>query len=691
MKEKTALDGSDLAIHLNRIFTMLNTPVDQRPTNGDGALNQFPALALPLFEERLVYTACDSGVRTLLLQCGTLRWSAISPAIFGSLFQQVMHPAERRTSGAHYTSEETILKVLRPLCLDRLYQTFHAICCAPSALKTQRLRAFQHALTTITFLDPACGCGNFLLVSYRELRKLEITVLKALLKEGQTPAVTATVTAAQCYGIELEELPAQIARAALGLIDYGMQRTVAKILGTSGAFAPSRPSPRIIQGNALTMDWEHVVSKKTLTYIVGNPPFLGKKEQSSAQKADIKRLFHQTKGRGVLDYVTGWYKKAAEYIQGTDITVSFVSTNSICQGEQVSVLWKELMEQYGIKIHFAHQAFLWTNETKKRAAVWCIIVGFSACEQREKKLFVYTDLKAKPRERSVTQINAYLTDTGNIFIPKRKKPIAPVPEMFFGNMPADGGNLLFTLKEKIAFLEEEPAAAQYIKPLISAREFLNNSERFCLWLKDVELHALKQYPALYRRIETVRALREHSSRPRLAAFPHLFAQITQPAGKPFLLIPSTSSSTRTYIPIALFSAGYIAHNSCHIIPEAGLYEFGILTSAMHNAWVRAVCGRLGNGYRYSKDIVYNNFPWPVPVGTQRASIENAAQEIITVRNQYPHSPLTILYNPLTMPPDLVRVHRILDKAVEHSYARPFKNDNERIAYLFNRYQNVTGE
>ena len=692
--ERTGVDGSDLALHLQKIFEVLNKPKEKRLTTLDEQLAAFPYINGHLFEEALDTADFDRPMRDTLIECCTLDWSKISPAIFGAMFQSVMNAEERHDIGAHYTSEENILKLIHPLFLDGLRTEFNSIKKLSPAVRKERLAAFHTKLATLKFLDPACGCGNFLVISYRELRLLEMEVLEILLEANKALDIHSEikVNVNQFYGIEIEEFPAQIAQSALWLVDHQMNMNVQERFGQYFIRIPLTASASIHCVNALTADWETVVPKTELSYILGNPPFLGSRIMNREQKKEVEKIFCGMKNYGDLDYVTCWYKKAALYIQNTNIETAFVSTNSICQGLQVSILWTELCNKYGIKINFAYQAFKWSNEARGKAAVHCVITGFSQIERRKKTLFISENSQKMPVKQTVKKINAYLLDGENIFIESRSKPLCAVPEMNFGNMPADGGLLLFSGEEKEIFLKEEPEAAPYIRPLLSAKEFLNGEERWCLWLVDVDPGTLRRgLKKVYERVRQVKEVRLNSARPQLAQSPHLFAQITQKAGTTFILIPSTSSERRLYIPMGFFTNGHIAHNSCHIITDAALYHFGVLMSTMHMAWTRTVCGRLELSYRYSKDIVYNNFPWPLPTDKQKAAVEAAAQAVLDVRARFPQSSLADLYDPVSMPPGLAKAHQKLDKAVEAAYGREFANDSERVAYLFELYQKLSGE
>jgi hypothetical protein len=617
------------------------------------------------------------------------------PALrLGRIFDALNKPKEkRRALGEHYTGEASILKVIKPLFLDALWEEFEKIRRLSSGLRQRRLLEFHAKLRKLKFFDPACGCGNFLVVSYRELRLLEIELLSEYLQTQQVTDIKllTKVNVGQFYGIEIEEFPARIARTALWFMDYLMNRKASERFGRHIARIPQAASPSIVNSNALSIDWETVVPKDELSYILGNPPFLGSRIMNKRQKAEVEKTFNGLKNYGELDYACCWYGKAAEYIRETEIECAFVSTNSICQGLQVPILWSELMNKRHIKINFAHQTFKWNSEARGKAAVCCVIIGFALSDRKEKKLYQYASVNGEPAETTVKQINAYLIEGENIFITSRTKPLCGVPEMCFGNMPADGGELLFTKEGKEKFLKEEPDAEKYFRRFVSAYEFLNNKERYCLWLAGVEPGELKNMKLVCQRVRNVKEIRKESARPFLAEVPHLFAQITQPAGKDYILIPSTSSETRKYIPMGFFTPDCIAANSCHIIPDGALCHFGILTSAMHMAWTRYVCGRLKSDYRYSKDIVYNNFPWPDPAEKQTAEIEKAARGVLDARAQFPNSSLADLYDPAAMPPALSKAHQKLDKAVEAAYGRSFDDDGQRVAYLFELYQKLTGE
>ena len=635
-------------------------------------------------------------MREKLIQCCSLDWSKISPAIFGAMFQSVMNPDERHSLGAHYTSEENILKLIHPLFLDELWKEFDKYKQYTSDARVEKLNGLHTKIASLKFLDPACGCGNFLVLAYRELRLLELAIVEELESSGQQILDIDNflrVTVNQFYGIEIEEFPAQIAQTALWLMDHQMNGLVSSRLGRYFIRIPIASSATIIQENALNLDWEQVVPKKELSYILGNPPFLGARVMSKEQSAEIACLFNGVKNAGNLDYVTGWYKKAADYIKDTTIKCAFVSTNSICQGQQVPILWPLLFSQ-GIHIDFAHQTFKWSNEARGNAAVYCIIVGFSLNKDSDKKLFLYEDVKGVPKEVPAKQINAYLMDAQNVFIDSRSKTIEErTKPLLFGSMPNDGGYLIIERDEYESFVKQEPESQKYIKTFIGAEEFINNKKRYCLWLVNAEPKHLKQCPHILERIQKVREHREHSSREatrKLAAMPSLFGEIRQPETGHYLLIPSTSSERRKYIPIGFIDASTISSNANLIVPNATLYEFGILTSQMHMAWTRTVCGRLEMRYRYSAQIVYNNFPWPEASETQKESIAQKAQAVLDARNKFPESSLADLYDPDTMPSVLVKAHAALDSAVDKLYRKTaFSDDAARTAFLFELYLKKT--
>ncbi|GHV07960.1 methylase [Spirochaetia bacterium] len=692
---RTNADGSDLALHLGLIFDTLNKPPEARLKNLDDDLKKFPYVNGGLFAERLETAAFDSKTRETLLWCCALDWSKISPAIFGAMFQSVMNDDERHDIGAHYTSEDNIMKLIRPLFLGDLQNELDKIKALSGGTRKHRLLEFHDKLCRLKFLDPACGCGNFLVISYRELRKLEMAVIKELLglEKGLGIEMMVRVNVDQFYGIEIEEFPARIAQTAMWLMDHLMNNEVSGMFGAYIARIPLTTSPSITIGNALTIDWETIVPRDELSYILGNPPFLGYSVMNREQKAEVEKVFDGMKNCGVLDYVTAWYKKAALYMQGTNIETAFVSTNSICQGEQVPALWPELMNRFGIKINFAHQTFKWSNEARGKAAVYCVIIGFGLSDRNTKKLYHYATVTGQPAETMAAQINPYLIDAPILFIDRRTDPLCNVSPMIYGNKPVDDGHFFLDETEKDELLQREPALAELIKPFLGAHEYINNVKRYCIWLKGVSPVKYANSKEIQRRLKNIKTFRENSTKEatkKIAEFPTLFGEIRQPESN-YIIVPRHSSEQRKYIPLGFVSKDVIVGDSNQAIPNATLYEFGIITSTMHMAWMRYVCGRLELRYRYSNVLVYNNFPWPKPTDKQREVIETAAQEVLDARTLFPDSSLANLYDENAMPPELKKAHQRLDKAVEKAYGKSFVDDTARVAYLFELYQKMSGE
>lgn len=689
---KTKSDGSDLAAHISQLFQVLNTPEDQRLKVLDESFAAFPYINGKLFEEPLPMAAFDSKMRALLLDCCSLDWGRISPAIFGSLFQSVMDEKSRRNLGAHYTSEKNIFKVIKPLFLDDLTSEYDS--CGSDKNK---LRKFHKKISELRFLDPACGCGNFLIITYRELRLLELKVVKKLLHNQQVTSVNDyfLIDVDGFYGIEYEEFPCQIAQVAMWLIDHQMNMMVSNEFGQYFVRLPLKKSAKIIHGNALQTDWERIVNKNELSYILGNPPFIGKHLQNESQKADMEKIFANVKGLGILDYVTAWYVKAAQYIQDTKIRVAFVSTNSIAQGEQVGIFWGLLFNKYKIKIHFAHRTFKWGNEAKGNAAVHVVIIGFANYDTNDKRIFEYEYIKGEAHEIKVKNINPYLVEGKDLFLVSRRSPLCKVPETLYGSKPVDDGNFFFDDEEKEAFLNLYPDAKKYIKQFLSAKEFLSDEKRWCLWLKNANPSEIRNIKGILERVENVKKFRLQSTKEatkKLAANATLFAEIRQPETN-YILVPLHTSENRNYIPLGFFSPEFIVGNSCTAIPKATKFHFGVMSSTMHMTWVRTTCGRIKSDFRYSNDIVYNNYPWPdKPNDKQVKAIEVAAQKVLDVRKQFPNSSLADLYDPLTMPPALIKAHNELDKAVDLAY-RPqaFTSDANRMVFLFELYEKYTAD
>ena len=687
IEQYTREDGSDLGPQLGAFFDILDTPKEKRQKNMDESLLALEYVNGGLFAETLRPPICNRAVREALIAAARFDWSRISPAVFGSLFQCVMDPGARRSFGAHYTTEENILKVLRPLFLDDLRAEFRKVRSNP-----KKLRAFHDRLGKMTFFDPACGCGNFLVLAYRELRRLEMDVFEVLHKSGQKfldATFFSQVDVDQFYGIEIVEFPVRIAETALWLMDHQMNVEASVRFGQYYVRLPLQKSATIVHGNALRIDWTDVLPKERCTYILGNPPFVGKQYQSSEQKEDILLSLSNIKRFGVLDYVSCWYYKAAEYIQGTSIPVGFVSTNSIIQGEQVAVLWTSLFAM-GIHIRFAYSTFIWNSEARGKAHVHCVIIGFGLDDSAPKQIFQQEGDHVSAH--SAVQINRYLVDAPDVAIVNRTKPICDVPDGIFGNMPNDGGHLLFSDDQKKSFLERQPEAEKFFRRFLGSEEFINGSSRWCLWLDGVAPSEFRPYRAILRQVELVREYRLASKRAttrELANTPALFGEIRQPDSD-YILVPSVSSERRRYVPIGFVSLDVIASNLVLIVPDTTRFHFGVLTSMMHMVWMRRVCGRLESRYRYSVSLVYNNFPWPERLDdARRAAIESKAGRVLEVRNAYPGSTLADLYDPRSMPAELLRAHRELDRAVDRAYrVKPFTDDADRLAFLFDLYEKL---
>lgn len=693
IEQRTSEDGSDLASKLQELFQVLNTDKSNRFKNLDEQLADFPYINGKLFEEILPSASFDTKMRQALLDCCYIDWSKISPAIFGSMFQSVMNPKERRNLGAHYTSETNILKLIKPLFLDELWEEFYRI-----KDNKNKLPEFHKKLSTLKFLDPACGCGNFLVITYRELRLLELEILRTTYKGGQQVMDVSSIIwldVDMMCGIEYEEFPARIAEVAMWLIDHQMNMQISNEFGQYFVRLPLKKSANIVHGNALKIDWENVVSKNELSFIIGNPPFLGTAYQNEEQKNDIAVTFQELKSYGMLDYVSAWYAKAAYFIKESSIKTAFVSTNSIIQGEQAGILWSYLFNKYKIKIHFAHRTFSWRNEAKGNAAVHVVIIGFANYDTHNKTIYEYESIKGEPHEIKARNINQYLIDAKEIIITPRTNPICAIPKIGVGSALLDGGFFILSDEEKQQILTKEPSLNNFIKRFWSADEFINNKLKWCFWLKDIKPEILKQSKELIRRINEIKEFRLKSNRGKtheMAKFPNLFGEERQPRSD-FLLIPKVSSENRKYIPIGYMTSNDIISDKVFAFQGATIYHFGILTSQMHMTWMSNTCGRMKSDYSYSNTIVYNNFPWPEnPNEKQVLLIEEKAQQVLEVRLQFPKSSLADLYHHLTMPPSLVKAHNELDKAVDLAY-RPqsFTSDANRMEFLFELYEKYTAD
>jgi hypothetical protein len=692
LETRTAEDGSDLGMHIGKLFEVLNTPQDRRTGRLDEQLAAFTYVNGRLFDERLLLADFDSAMRDALLDASVLDWSNISPAIFGSLFQSIMDKEARRNLGAHYTREVNILKALRPLLLDDLKAELDAI-----SNNQRRLIDFQKKLASIRILDPACGCGNFLVIAYRELRLLELEVLRRLYQPGKSNRVfdvkaLVFVDVDQFCGIEIEEFPAQIAQVALWLTDHQMNLRVSDEFGQYFARLPLVKSPNIVRDNALRVAWENVAPPSQFTYIVGNPPFVGKHYRTPDQRADLLAVCKDLKAAGDLDYVAAWYVRAANFIRGTAIRCAFVSTNSITQGEQVPVLWPTLRKK-GIHIHFAHRTFQWSSEARGKAAVHCVIVGFGLEQLSPCRLFEYDDVQGDPHEIKVPTINAYLAPAEEVIVEKQQKPLlAELPVMRCGNKPSDGGNLLLDAEERTELLKRDPGAAPYVKRFLGSDEFLYNLPRYCLWLANAPPNVLRTLPHVMHRVKEVQKFREASTAEptrRAASRPTAFFFISQPTTR-YILIPEVSSEKRKYVPVGFMDPDVIASNKVYVVSEPSLYIFGVLQSIMHMAWLRTVGGRLESRYQYSATMVYNTFPCPKATRGYMDAISAAANDVLRARAAFPGASLADLYDPLSMPAELLKAHKALDKQVDTAYGvKSFPSEADRVAFLFKRYKEIT--
>lgn len=687
-------EAKDLRRALRDLFEVLNTPKEKRSKYLQEELAAFPYTNGGLFEEEIEIPQFTEELKQTLLQNASLDfdWSEISPTIFGAVFESTLNPEKRRSGGMHYTSIENIHKVIDPLFLNDLRRELDEILEEKVEKQRQKkLDAFQDKLASLTFLDPACGSGNFLTETYLSLRRLENEAIRERY-HGQTmlgeffDAVKVSIN--QFYGIEINDFAVTTATTALWISEAQMLAETERIIHHDIDFLPLKSYTNIHEGNALRMDWESVVPKDRLNYIIGNPPFVGANNMNDEQRADLRIIFGEKwKNIGEMDYVTGWYMKAAQLMERSEICTALVSTNSISQGEQVANLWKPLFEQYGIHIDFAHRTFRWDSEASIKAHVHCVIIGFSWANNKSIRKIYDNDII-----REASNINAYLMEAPDVFIESRSKPYCNVPAIRKGNQPTDGGYLIIEASDLKPFLSREPKAGKYIKRLIGSKEYINNMPRYCLWLKDASPSELRQMPAVMERMEGVRKMREASSDAatrRLADYPHLFRETNNP--ETYIIVPSVSSERRRYVPMGFLTADTIPTNLVLIIPDATLYHFGILESNVHMAWMRAVCGRLKSDYRYSKDVVYNNFPWPNPSDEQKVKIEQTAQAILDARALYPDSSLADLYDELTMPVELRKAHQDNDRAVMAAYGFPVKTmtESQCVAELFKIYKELT--
>ena len=704
IETRTGEDGSDTGSRLTELFQVLDTPEDERPTTLDEDLGRFPYVNGDLFKGHLRMFSFDATMRGALLDACRFDWSNISPAIFGALFQSVMDPAERRGRGAHYTSEKNILKVIEPLLMDDMRAEFERVKTRRGRGRLAALRQFQRKLGGMTFFDPACGCGNFLIIAYRELRLLEIEVIREI--RGATAANTQTVLDAawqsvvdvdQFYGIELGEFPARIAETALWMMDHIMNNRLSLEFGQTFVRIPLEKSPHIVHGDALEAEWSELLPPGDCSFVLGNPPFVGAKYQTADQRDQVRGIAALSKSGGTLDYVAAWFIKAAEYVKGGDARIGFVATNSITQGEQVAQLWPVLFGRCKLEIAFAHRTFAWGSDARGKAHVHVVILGLDRrkAARPEKRLFSYPNINGEPEESGHAALSPYLFDAGGLSDPhlvvrEESAPVNGMGRLIIGSKPIDGGNYIFDAAERAAFVDAEPEASRWLQPFIGAREYLQGGERWILALHDAPPEVLARLPRVRERIAAVRASREASKSvptQKLAATPTLYHVNVIPTA-PFLVIPEVSSERREYAPIGWLEPPVIPSNLVRILENASLADFALLTSAMHMAWLRHIGGRLKSDYRYSIGLVYNTFPMP-PESADLPKLEPLGQAVLDARQAHPGATLADLYDPDLMPPNLRRAHQALDRAVDRLYRRTgFASERERVEHLFMLYEKM---
>ncbi len=699
----TREDGTDVGPALGALFQVLDTDDEkgERPKTLSAALSQFPYINGDLFKETLKLPSFNRDMRDKLLAACGFKWEKISPAIFGSLFQSVMDKAERRKTGGHYTSEKNILKVIEPLFMDDLRAEFERI----KVLKRGRdttLEEFHQKLSRLTFFDPACGCGNFLVIAYRELRDLEIAILQELHPTSQQVTdigLYTKVNVDQFYGIELTEFPARIAEVAIWMTDHIMNVKLSLAFGKSYVRIPLKVSPNIRHADALEIDWKSVLSPTKCSYVFGNPPFIGAKIQSPEQREQVRRIAALGGSGGSLDYVCAWFIKAGEYVRQSKAHIAFVATNSITQGEQVAQLWSLLFERCALEIAFAHRTFEWLSDARGRAHVHCVIIGLTKRddEPKEKRLFSYADIGGDPVESRHAALSPYLFDASqlqnkHLVVNEINQPLTDRVAIRYGSQPIDGGHYIFSLQEYREFVRLEPNAKRFMRPFVGSAEFIRGEDRWILYLAEATPSELRSMPLVVERVKRVKEFRSESKRQvtrELANTPTKFAFTTIPKA-PFLVIPEVSSERREYVPIGWLEPPTIPSNLVRVVLEADLWDFGLVTSRMHMAWLRNIGGRLKSDYRYSIGIVYNPFPWPDVAEKIKEKIRVVAQSLLDARKSHPDSTLADLYDPDTMPPDLRKAHKALDDAVDRLYRKePFQSDRERVEHLFKLYEILT--
>ena len=705
LETRTREDGSDLGAWLSQLFQVLDTPVDRRQATLDEDLARFPYVNGTLFDGPLRIPSFDAAMRAALIDACRFDWAAISPAIFGALFQSVMEPAERRAQGAHYTTEKNILKVIEPLFLDDLRAEFHRLRARKDSHRRAELKAFHERLGKMKFFDPACGCGNFLIIAYRELRELEIELLRELhrgrsgeVQQVLDTAVLSRVTVDQFYGIELGEFAARIAETALWMMDHIMNNRLSLAFGQSYVRIPLEGSPPIRNTDALEVDWEDVLPPEKCSFVFGNPPFGGAKYQSEEQRIQVRRVAALGKTGGTLDYVTAWFIKAGKYVQRGSARIGFVATNSITQGEQVAQLWPTLFEHYRLEIAFAHRTFAWGSDARGKAHVHVVIIGLDVRDRQwaDKRLFSYPDINGEPEETLHVALSPYLFDAARLTDPhlvvgEESGPINGMPKLVTGTQPLEDGNLTFSTDEMEAFIRGEPESRELFRPFPGAREFIQGEQRWILHTADVPLAKLKSLPHVQERLKRVREFRGTSKRKTTKRLEHYSSHygVTVIPEEAFLIIPQVSSERRDYVPIAWMEPPVIPSEKLRVLLGATKPIFGLLTSTMHMAWMRAVTGRMKSDYMYSVGVVYNTFPMPTEK-PDLSKLEPLAQAVLDARTAHPDVTLADLYDPDLMPPDLRKAHQALDRAVDKLYRRTgFASERERVEHLFMLYEKMS--
>ncbi|MEZ8798525.1 methyltransferase [Vibrio cyclitrophicus 1F175] len=685
LKSFTSEDGSDLDLFLHDLFSILNSPNgSELRSRLPQHLTDFPYVNGGLFEVDEPIPELGKKGRRILIECGLEDWSAINPDIFGSMFQAVIDVDQRARLGQHYTSYSNIMKVIQPLFLDPLRTELEKQRNSINGLKRLLVR-----LGEIKVFDPACGSGNFLIIAYKELRLLEIEVIQALMKVDQGFFIS-NIHLDQFYGIEIDDFACEIARLSLWLAEHQINKQWEEDIGPSEPALPLKATGKIVNDNSLTVDWSYVCPNQSgdETYVIGNPPFLGTAGRTEQQKQDIRHVFNELRSPGTLDYVSCWFWKAAQYIQNNRAEVAFVSTNSICQGEQVAALWPAIFSR-GLYIHLAYQTFAWSNNARDKAGVHVVIIGLSGVA-RNRNIFQLVD--GNWHSKTVNNISPYLVEGSNTVVAARSKPLCPsVQTMIRGNMPYESGHLLLDRNERDELLDKEPSSAKWLKKVVGADEFLNSKERWCLWLAEASEADIEKMPLVAQRVSKVAEARLNSrdkSVRKLGERPHQFRDLNNPGN--FILVPGVSSERRVYLPLGIFNGEVISTNKNFIIPNGTLYEFGVLNSIAHNDWMRLVCMRLESRYSYGNKVVYNTFPWPKANNEERHDIEKLVQEVLLIREDYPGKTLASLYNPESMPPELLQAHQQLDVAVDRLYcSKPFKDSTARLSHLLNVYEQLS--